>query len=385
MGVAGMYNDPGYAGDRTAAGGAYHRMRERYEFDARHALDSIIQMSMEEPTERTKRASKGNWAAKIDPKVVRGAISDKESRRLAREAIEKIAKIGKTALSSREQLNTIMLGSASPEKKAKLDAEWRKKMKPIFKEAHRSGKFKSAEDRAAYAAYSARDQLNSIIQLNEEAGERSSLEGLAICFRRMQLFAHNAHNLATGKTFIQDHGFLSELYAAYTDAYDDLVERMIGLGQSADLSSIQQQAAASIPTGSPFPTLLGMEKEVTAEIEEKIKEGCTQGTINLLAGLADASEVRHYKLGQILKGSAVKLSAREELESIVRFGVDANGKLHNSKGEFGGDNDAVAHPTAMRMTYGKALGIAATTGTAGGIAGVSAKALVEKLKGLKRK
>jgi DNA-binding ferritin-like protein len=168
---------------------------------------------------------------------------------------------------------------------------------------------------------SARGTLRSIVQLDEETSERSSLEGLAISYRRMQLFAHNAHNLATGKTFMQDHGFLSELYAAYTDAYDDLVERMIGLGQSADLSSIQQQAAASIPSGSPFPTLLGMEKAVTAEIEEEIKEGGTQGTINLLAGLADASEVRQYKLGQILKGSAVKLSAREELE-VIRFGFE---------------------------------------------------------------
>jgi hypothetical protein len=83
-------------------------------------------------------------------------------------------------------------------------------------------------------------------------------------------------------------------------------------------------------------------------------------------------------------GAERELSARDQL-NLITFGVDANGKLHNSKGEFGGDNDAVAHPTAMRMTYGKALGIAATTGTTGGIAGVSAKALVEKLKGLKRK
>ena len=170
-GVAAHYN----TGADPSAGARYHAMRERYGFSARHALDSIIQMSMEEPTERTKRASKENWAAKIDPKVVRYGISVEESRRLASEAIKEIKKIGKTALSARDQLNLITLG------------------------------------------------------------------------------------------------------------------------------------------------------------------------------------------------------------------VDANGKLHNSKGEFGGDNDAVAHPTAMRMTYGKALGIAATTGTTGGIAGVSAKALFEKLKGLKRK
>lgn len=96
------------------------------------------------------------------------------------------------------------------------------------------------------------------------------------------------------------------------------------------------------------------------------------------------SEAGKKMLEAAKKITGTRLSARDQLDLIL-LGVDANGKLHNSKGEFGGDNDAVAHPTAMRMTYGKALGIAATTGTAGGIAGVSAKALLEKLKSIKRK
>ena len=41
-GVAGMYNDPGYEGDRTAAGNAYKTMRERYNFSARETLDTIL-------------------------------------------------------------------------------------------------------------------------------------------------------------------------------------------------------------------------------------------------------------------------------------------------------------------------------------------------------
>jgi len=80
----------------------------------------------------------------------------------------------------------------------------------------------------------------------------------------------------------------------------------------------------------------------------------------------------------------VKLSAREAL-GLITLGVDANGKLHNSKGEFGGDNDAVAHPEAMRATYQRAAGLGATAGAAGVAGGMGMKALVEKLKGLKRK
>ncbi len=41
-GVAGLYNDPGYAGDRMAAGARYHDMRERHGFSAREELNSIL-------------------------------------------------------------------------------------------------------------------------------------------------------------------------------------------------------------------------------------------------------------------------------------------------------------------------------------------------------
>ena len=73
-----------------------------------------------------------------------------------------------------------------------------------------------------------------------------------------------------------------------------------------------------------------------------------------------------------------KLSARDQL-NLITLGVDANGKLHNSKGEFGGDNDAVAHPQAMRMTYAKAAGLGAAAGVAGGLSWAATTALIKKL------
>jgi DNA-binding ferritin-like protein len=310
-GVANLHNDPGYQGDKTAAAARYHDMRERHGFSAREELNSIIQLAA--------------WTRK-EGKSRSGGLNEKGRKSYERE-------------NPGSDLKAPSKEAGNPRR-----ASFCARMSGMKKKLTSSKTANDPDSRInkSLKAWncSARHELNTIIQLDEESGERSSLEGLAICFRRMQLFAHNAHNLATGKTFMQDHGFLSELYAAYTDAYDDLVERMIGLGQSADLSSIQQQAAASIPTGSPFPTLLGMEKEVTAEIEEEIKEGCTQGTINLLAGLADASEVRQYKLGQILKGSAVKLSAREELE-VIRFGSDWRDKTSDNAGAIATASGAV--------------------------------------------
>jgi len=231
---------------------------------ARHSLDSIIQMSMEEPTERTKRASKGNWAAKIDPKVVRGAISDKESRRLAREAIEKIAKIGKTALSARDQLNTIL--------------------------------FKSI----------ARDDL--------------------------QMPDAWIWNQEGGKFGPANHG--------------------------------QVRAAMADPDNYAGPQII-----------RKVSYGGPRMRVNLKNG---------KKTVRDRSGAERELSARDQL-NLITFGVDANGKLHNSKGEFGGDNDAVAHPEAMRMTYQRAAGLGATAGAAGVAGGMGMKALIEKLKGLKRK
>ena len=255
--------------------------KRRIAASARDALDSIIQMSMEEPTERTKRASKENWAAKIDPKVVRGGISDKESRRLAREAIKKIAKIGKTTLSASDQLNTIMFGIGGL----------------------LGGVEKSAAEKIVSAAN--RYSNGKIVTGYSHAA---------------------AHNDAIWK-----HGIIPSEH--------------------------------TLEGGFMTNTNRFVDREEAARIAKGPHRSLESGVFRTMGN---------------------NLSARDQL-NLITLGVDANGKLHNSKGEFGGDNDAVAHPTAMRMTYGKALGIAATTGTAGGIAGVSAKALLEKLKSIKRK
>jgi len=132
------------------------------------------------------------------------------------------------------------------------------------------------------------------------------MKQIAVTLRGLQLFAHNAHNLAKGKTFLEDHEFFGELYAAYEAAYDDVVERMIGLGGDQDLNAITAEACdmATSATFSnneqAFNVLLVTEKELCDQIKkERPKQ--SDGTQNLLQDIADKSEMRQYKLKRRLK------------------------------------------------------------------------------------
>ena len=130
---------------------------------------------------------------------------------------------------------------------------------------------------------------------------------LATQFRAAQFYAHNAHNQASGATFFSDHEFLGELYGTYEEAYDGLIERMIGLGMEINLPEITCEASTEVEksgddhtTTECFKYLLEMEKAICKEIEKEMQIS-TVGTQNFIAQLADDSEVRQYKIGQRLK------------------------------------------------------------------------------------
>lgn len=130
------------------------------------------------------------------------------------------------------------------------------------------------------------------------------MDKLATQLRALQLFAHNAHNVASGPSCLADHSFLGDLYEAYADAYDSVVERAIGLGESFDLAALQANAAKALDgvaktNEEAFEWLLEQETRLCAMIESLMPE-CTAGTQNLIAGIADESEVRQYKLKQRL-------------------------------------------------------------------------------------
>ena len=131
------------------------------------------------------------------------------------------------------------------------------------------------------------------------------MQHLAILFRTMQLFSHNAHNLAKGSTFFQDHEFLGELYPVYESAYDCIVERILGLGGDIDLVDTARQAASGvdmIDATRPFSSVLEAEKLVCSAIEDLIKTSeMSEGTRQMLGNLCDESEVRQYKIGRRIK------------------------------------------------------------------------------------
>ena len=132
---------------------------------------------------------------------------------------------------------------------------------------------------------------------------------LAIHLRSMQLVAHNAHNLVQGPTFFADHKHLGSLYETYTEIYDAVVEKCIGLGLPIDLQEVTQAAAMkasavklsdlSKPEKS-FSLILSMEKDLSALVAY-FNEDANYGTKNFLQGIADLSDDRCYKLQQRLK------------------------------------------------------------------------------------
>jgi DNA-binding ferritin-like protein len=134
------------------------------------------------------------------------------------------------------------------------------------------------------------------------------MKKLAIKFREAQIFAHAAHNLVQGSSFFSDHEFLGEAYEAYTKAYDDTIERMIGLGtQEVNPLNITAEAANdalenykldNADSYDIFYALLGLEKNICEIVRDIIEKGVTHGTSNLLEGFADQSEMRQYKINQ---------------------------------------------------------------------------------------
>jgi len=133
------------------------------------------------------------------------------------------------------------------------------------------------------------------------------MHNLATLFRAAQLTAHEKHNTVQGPTFFEDHEYLGELYGTYEEAYDSVIERMIGLGEKCDISGGNIQAAdlakwfCDLEPIDKWPNIfLEIETRVQKEIDSCCK-GSSSGTLNFLQGLADESEQRVYKLKQRAK------------------------------------------------------------------------------------
>lgn len=127
---------------------------------------------------------------------------------------------------------------------------------------------------------------------------------LAICFRVLNIYAHQAHHITKGQTFFQDHSFFSDLYNFADDKYDSLIERYIGTEKkNPDLNAIMKETSAALEQEGVdlLKACLDIISYLIDEIEKCKSPDYSQGTLNMLYGIADELEVFSYKLQQRLK------------------------------------------------------------------------------------
>lgn len=128
---------------------------------------------------------------------------------------------------------------------------------------------------------------------------------LLVIYRAMNLYIHHAHNLTKGDEFFQDHEFFGELYAKADGFYDDIIERMIGLGDE-NIPLLDISMAVNKLLMSKSSDFLGQSLFFIQEAIKKIEDlgkndKLSIGTQNLLAGQADVLEVYIYKIKRRMK------------------------------------------------------------------------------------
>lgn len=135
------------------------------------------------------------------------------------------------------------------------------------------------------------------------------MEKLACLFRAAYTYAIAAHHEAHGSTFYQDHEAFVELYEAYEEAFDDIVEQAIGLGLKPNVMNIAKcgcDLATSLADPSLFPNevsfgvLMKLETDIQTEIGA-LYATADIGTQNMLAQMFEDSQRRaNYKIKQRL-------------------------------------------------------------------------------------
>jgi len=136
---------------------------------------------------------------------------------------------------------------------------------------------------------------------------------LAILFRAMQLASHSAHNHCARTVFFQDHEFFGGVYSQAEGYYDSVAERMIGLGQEEQLKLQSVMAGVSQKLASAPSVGVKENKEFFIFLQSQAEEACklcdslcksgqlSEGTKQLIGGIADELEVLKYKISRRLK------------------------------------------------------------------------------------
>lgn len=120
--------------------------------------------------------------------------------------------------------------------------------------------------------------------------------------------AHNAHNFASGPSFVGDHALLNDLYDAYDEAFDQVMEAGIRAGEikRTDRKAIGVAAADKVTetenVEDDFKVLFYGETVLCRKLAALRKRfGDSEGVQKLLDDLAgDSQNVRQYKIEQRL-------------------------------------------------------------------------------------
>lgn len=140
------------------------------------------------------------------------------------------------------------------------------------------------------------------------------MKDLAILLRSLNLYAHSCHNLCGRVPFFQDHEFFNEIYTNADSAYDDVIERMIGLYGEESVPTLVEQIEAIHQIVSQLPekgvkenavyfqVILEKQKMICSKVEELCTQGgLPQGAIQMLGNIADKSEQIQYKIKQRIR------------------------------------------------------------------------------------
>lgn len=141
----------------------------------------------------------------------------------------------------------------------------------------------------------------------------ASLPRLSTLAKIKFLYAHRAHLTSSGPNAHADHLFFKELYEAYFDEFDSICERIIFLVRAGRLNKssfgmsgiaaethVEKLMSKDKDNMEFFSRLLELENEMLGLIEQT--KDVSQGTSNLVQGIADNCEKRCYALQSILGG-----------------------------------------------------------------------------------
>lgn len=128
----------------------------------------------------------------------------------------------------------------------------------------------------------------------------------------MNILFHQYHNVVARIAFGSDHELFEDWYKELSKHYDSVAERLVGLTDSSQLnlhaimdgvnSKCKNYPIDAKENATLFQAALQCEKELQSMLDQLIKNGgISEGTRDLLAGIANDSEVRIYKQKQRIK------------------------------------------------------------------------------------